>query len=70
MKKINAYKTSDGFLTEDKKEAENRQKDINLKQAVEKIIDDCGWNGMSKDDAVDIIIDNKEEFKKCLSFQG
>lgn len=66
VKKVDCYECSDGNVFKDKESAFMHQSDIDKRKAVEDFVDSHCYNGMSKSDIADFIIDNIDEIKKIL----
>lgn len=64
---ITAFQTSDEQIFVSQSQAMAHQKAIDLKKKVEDYVNNGGWNGMQKDDVVDLIIGNTAELYKILS---
>ena len=67
MKKVTVFETNDGFLTKDETEAKEREESISFKKAIEEVLEQKGWSGMSKSDVVSIMIEKKQTFKDIFT---
>lgn len=66
VKKIEAYKTTDGNTYEDVEEAMEAQRDINLREKLDKILDDVWYGGIDYYDILDALMKNKEELREIF----
>jgi len=65
--KIEAFKTSDGQVFTDKKEADKYELAIEVRAELTKIVDDELYNGLDKRTVVDFLIENKSTLFSILS---
>jgi hypothetical protein len=61
MKKIEAFKSEDGFMSEDIRQVEEHEKELALKTLFSEFVDAHGWNGMSKGDIGDMLYEDRAE---------
>jgi DNA-binding transcriptional regulator YhcF (GntR family) len=67
MKKVTAYESEDGsMVSRDKSAVEKYDKDAAFKAAVEEIVESNGYNGMRKEEIVEMIIDNADILREAL----
>jgi hypothetical protein len=58
IEKVEAYKTTDGMVFAEQANAFGHQRDLDIKAAIKKIIDDHGYRGMSMEEVENIIFEN------------
>jgi len=66
MKEVTAYEDDCGKLHSTAKEALDADRVIRTKQLLSELMDEHGWNGMSKQDVIDIIMLHTDELKEAL----
>jgi hypothetical protein len=64
---IKAYRASDGKVFTAKHEANKHEEGIIIKDKINDIVEDGCWRGMSKDEIVKFIVENKDEIFTALS---
>lgn len=61
MIKIEAFKSKDGFISEDSRLVEEHDEELDYKAFFNKFVDDHGWSGMSKGDISDMLYECRDE---------
>lgn len=67
METVKAYKTSDGLLWGDEIAAADHQSLIDSRAELTKLCKDLFFRGMSVDEAINIIMDNRTEIINALT---
>jgi len=66
MEEIRAFKTTDGFIFEDRETARQREQDLQIQNALYGFVEKYGCYEMTKDNVKDILYENREELMKIL----
>jgi hypothetical protein len=61
MKKIDAYKADDGFVSEDVRQVEEHEKQLAIKALFDNFVEAHCWSGMSKSDISDTLYEHRTE---------
>ena len=66
MNKIDAYRTSDGKVFTLERDAKEHEDELILRNKVNEWVEDYCWGTMTKQDIVDIIMENLEELQDAI----
>jgi hypothetical protein len=61
MKEVKAYKSDDGYLSEDRRKVAEHEKEKALKDFFQQFVDKFGYNDMDKGDIADMLYTNRNE---------
>lgn len=66
MKEVTAYKDESGALHETEEACIEADRTIRLRCRIEELLDQYGWNGMSKSDIVDLLLEHADDLVEVL----
>lgn len=63
IEKIDAFKTTDSKVFEDKNLAEKHQDELDYKDKLTKILDNVWYRGIDMEDVIEVLVKHREELK-------